>query len=91
MVARTVKDTLAVPADSILTATDGTTSVMVVGADDIAHQTNVTTGIHGNGEVQILSGLQAGQEVVTTGAFSVPDGTKVKIESGTGPAGGAGD
>jgi HlyD family secretion protein len=90
MVARTVKNALVVPAESILTADDGTTSVMVIGPDDVAHQTNVKTGVHEGDEVQILSGLRAGQQVVTTGAYSVPDGTKVKIENGARP-GGAGN
>ena len=91
MVAKTVKDALVVPADAILTASDGTTSVMLIGQGDVAHQTNVKTGIREDGEVQIVSGLQEGQEVVTTGAFSVPDGTKLKIESGAEPAGGSGN
>jgi HlyD family secretion protein len=90
MVAQTVKDALAVPAEAILTAPDGTTSVMVIGPDQVAHQTNVKTGIRQGDDVQILSGLKAGQQVVTTGAFSVPDGTKVKITSGAAPVGGAG-
>lgn len=86
MVARTVKNALVIPAESILTATDGTTSVLVVGPDDVAHQTDVKTGITDDDEVQIVSGLHAGQQVVTTGAYSVPDGTKVKIENGSASA-----
>ena len=81
MVARTVKGALVVPAESILTATDGTTSVLVIGPDHVAHQINVKTGIRDGNDVQVLSGLQEGQQVVTTGAYSVPDGTKVRIES----------
>lgn len=81
MVAKTVKDALVAPAESILTASDGTTSVMVIGPDNVAHQTNVKTGIREGAAVQIVSGLHVGQQVVTTGAYSVPDGTKVKIVS----------
>lgn len=86
MVARTVKDALVVPAAAVLTADDGTTSVMVFGADQVAHQTTVKTGIHANGEVEIMSGLHAGQRVVTTGAFGLPDGTKVRVTAGAAAA-----
>ncbi|HVB33146.1 MAG TPA: efflux RND transporter periplasmic adaptor subunit [Patescibacteria group bacterium] len=84
MVAKTVKNALAVPAAAVLTAPDGTTSVMVIGPDQVAHQTNVKEGIREGDEVQIVSGLRAGQQVVTTGAYSVPDGTKVQIVSAAG-------
>jgi RND family efflux transporter MFP subunit len=88
MVARTVPNALVVPAAAVLTADDGSTSVMVIGADQIAHQTPVTTGVHSGNEVQIESGLAAGQQVVTTGAFGLPDATKVHVT--TAPAPGAG-
>jgi hypothetical protein len=54
---------------------------MVIGADGVAHQTAVTTGIADAGQTQIVSGLNPGQQVVTTGAASLDDGTKVKIAS----------
>jgi HlyD family secretion protein len=79
IVANTVKDALVVPAEAILTATDGTTSVMVIGKDGHAHQTAVKTGIRDGHAVQILSGLDAGQQVVTVGAYSLPDGSKVTV------------
>ena len=79
MVARTIKDALVVPAAAVLTADDGTKSVMVIGPEQHAHQTTVTTGVQSAGEVQILSGVNAGQHVVTTGAFGLPDGTKVRV------------
>jgi HlyD family secretion protein len=80
MVVKTVKNALVVPAAAILTATDGTTSVMVIGGDGKAHQTTVKTGIRDGDAVQILSGLEAGQQVVTTGAYGLPDGTKVTVQ-----------
>lgn len=79
MVAETVPNTLVVPAAAVLTASDGSTSVMVIGSDSRAHQTSVKTGIQQGDEVQILSGLVAGQRVVTDGAYGLPDGTKVKF------------
>ena len=86
IVVRTVKNALAVPSEAILTAPDGTTSVMVIGQDQVAHQTNVKTGIREDGDVQILSDLEAGQQVVTQGAYGLPDKTKVTISKPAEPA-----
>lgn len=77
MVAETIPDALVMPAAALLTAPDGTTSVMVVTPDEVAHQTPVKTGVRQGDEVQITSGLQPGQRVVTEGAYGLADGTKV--------------
>src|ERR1700722_10338310 len=47
--AQTVKDALVVPVSSVITATDGSSSVMLAGADGLAHQTAVKLGIR-NGD-----------------------------------------
>lgn len=78
---RKVPNALVVPSEAIVIANSGKSTVMVVGSDGVAHQTAVTTGISGEGFTQILSGLSAGQQVVTTGAASLDDGTHVKIVS----------
>jgi len=51
---------------------------MVVGADQHAHLTEVEVGIRNADLVQITKGLAAGQTVVTTGAYGLPDNTRVK-------------
>ncbi len=79
IVARTAKDALVVPAEAILTAPDGTTSVMVISQDHVAHSTIVQTGIRQGGEVQVLSGLKPGEQIVTQGAYGLPDGAKVSV------------
>jgi RND family efflux transporter MFP subunit len=88
IVAKTVKDAPVVPAEAVLTAPDGTTSVMVIGNDGLAHQTAVQAGIRDAGEVQIVSGLQEGEQVVTVGAYGLPDRTKVTISRSLGADGG---
>jgi HlyD family secretion protein len=88
MIARTVKDALVVPTVAILTGPDGATSVMVVGKDGRAHQTTVETGIRQGDQTQIVNGLHEGEQVVTEGAYGLPDGTKVQISSPAGPSGG---
>ncbi|MFZ3216017.1 MAG: efflux RND transporter periplasmic adaptor subunit [Candidatus Acidiferrales bacterium] len=91
IVASTVRDALVVPAEAILTASDGSTSVMVIGKDEQAHQTVVKTGIREGRQVQILSGLTANERVVTAGAYGLPDGAKVTISKGGEPNGGGTD
>jgi HlyD family secretion protein len=81
IVSKTVKDALIVPAESVVTAADGTTSVMVIGPDQVVHATPVKTGIRQDDDVQVLSGVQAGQQVVTQGAYGLPDGAKITISS----------
>lgn len=76
---RTVAKALVVPSESIVVATSGKSTVMVVGSDGVAHQTAVETGIADSGQTQILTGLSAGQQVVTTGAASLDDGTHVRV------------
>jgi multidrug efflux pump subunit AcrA (membrane-fusion protein) len=80
---RTAPKAIVVPSEAIVVATSGKSTVMVIGADGVAHQTAVTTGIADAGLTQILTGLNAGQRVVTTGAASLDDGTHVKVTAPT--------
>jgi HlyD family secretion protein len=76
---KTVAQAMKVPAAAILTAQDGSKSVMVVGSDGAAHRKAVTLGVEDDGDVQILSGLAATDTVITGGAYGLDDGTKVKV------------
>jgi HlyD family secretion protein len=77
--ARTLADAVTVPNEALITTKSGTPAVMVVGADNVAHQKDVKTGITDGHDMQVLSGLQPGDLVVTKGAYGMDDGTKVKI------------
>jgi multidrug efflux pump subunit AcrA (membrane-fusion protein) len=68
-----------IPASSILTAQDGSKSVMVVGADGTAHRKVVTLGLQDAEDVQITAGLVPSDLVITGGAYGLDDGTKVKV------------
>ncbi len=87
LTAQTIGDALVIPASSILTASDGATTVMVAGSDGLAHQTAVKLGIRESDNVQITEGLSAGDKVVSTGAYGLPDKTKIKIEAAEAPRG----
>jgi RND family efflux transporter MFP subunit len=89
LTAQTVKDALVVPASSIITAPDGTTSVMLAAADGRAHQQAVKVGIKNGDDVQILDGVKESDKVVATGAYGLPDKTKIKIEAAEAPAEGS--
>ncbi len=52
---------------------------MVAGADGKAHQVSVETGIRQGDRLQITKGLSGGEKVIITGAYGLPDNTKVKI------------
>jgi multidrug efflux pump subunit AcrA (membrane-fusion protein) len=86
LAAHTLEDAVTVPNEALITTKAGTPAVMVIGPDSVAHQKDVKTGITDGQDTQILSGVQPGDQVVTTGAYGMDDGTKVKI---TAP--GAGD
>lgn len=82
---RTVAHALLVPAVAIQTAQDNSSkSVMVIGPDGLAHKRAVTLGIQTLDKAQVLDGVSASDMVITTGAYALDDGTKVKI--GTAPA-----
>jgi multidrug efflux system membrane fusion protein len=80
MLAQTIPDALVIPAASLLTAEDGVTTVMLVGSDNRAHQKPVKVGVRQGDDVQILEGVQAGDRVVASGAYGLPDNTKIQVQ-----------
>ena len=81
MVAKTVPNGLIIPAQAVVADEEGKKSVMVVGSDGAAHKREVETGIQSAASVQIVTGLKPGEQVVTVGAYGLPDNTKVKVEA----------
>ena len=76
---RTVEQALKVPVSSILTAQDGSKSVMVVGTDGAAHKKAVELGIQDGDDVQVTKGLAASDTVITNGSYGLDEGAKVKV------------
>lgn len=89
LLARVVPNAIVVPLTAILTGSSGAKSVMVVTPDHHAKRQDVTTGIENSGSVQILTSLQPDEFVIASGAYGLPDGTKVTPApvSSTSPAG----
>lgn len=78
--AKTVPDALVIPKSALLKDEKGKRTVMVVGADSRATAREVQTGIESGDEVQITSGLELGEEVISAGAYGLPENTKVSVQ-----------
>jgi len=91
MVAHTVPDALILPAEALITDDEGKKSVMVIGGDGVANKREVETGVQTANSVQIVSGVKPGEQVVSTGAYGLPDKTKVKVEAPAAPGKEGGD
>ena len=57
-------------------------SVWVVDGQNLAHARPVEVGLVGNGSVEILHGLEAGEQVVTAGASLLSDGVHTRVVGG---------
>jgi HlyD family secretion protein len=80
---RTATNAALIPSEALQTAPDGSKFVMLIAPDSTAHKHPVTVGLQTTSSTQILSGVTLTDMVITTGAYSLDDGTKVKI--GTDP------
>jgi len=80
IVASTIKDAIVAPATALLPSEEGGTQAIVVGAGGVAHVRKIETGVRDRDNVQILSGLKPGEQVVTVGGLGLDDGAKVRVE-----------
>jgi HlyD family secretion protein len=79
--AATAKNAVLVPKNSVVESPESGSFVLLAGKDGLAHQTPVQLGLRGPAETQIIKGVSAGDSVVVTGAYSIPDKTKIRIEA----------
>src|SRR5712691_3426696 len=80
IIAETIQNTIVVPAAALLNSDEGGQKVMVVGSDSIAHERKISVGVRQGDRVQIVSGLQEGDQVVTSGGLGLEDKAKVAIQ-----------
>jgi len=76
----TSEGAVVVPTQAILTSGDEQ-HVFVV-EDGIARYRVVTTGLTGSGVTEVLTGLEAGEQLVTVGQAYLQDGDAVRVVSG---------
>jgi membrane fusion protein (multidrug efflux system) len=85
----TQRPALSAPTAALITR-DGQTTVFVVANDGLratVRRAAVTTGRVSNSRTEILSGLQAGEQVITSGLANLHDGDAITVlQHGTAPA-----
>jgi RND family efflux transporter MFP subunit len=79
VLAETIRDAVVIPPAALLPSQQGGTIVMVVGADSVAHERKIETGVTEPDKLQVVSGLQPGERVITVGGLGLQDGAKVQI------------
>jgi HlyD family secretion protein len=79
--ANSKEEALVAPASAVTLAASNVNegTVMVVDAQNVAHETKVTIGIRTAEKIEIVEGLKGGEVVVVEGNFALPDGSKVEI------------
>jgi RND family efflux transporter MFP subunit len=78
LLAEEKQNTLLVPLTAVTTVND-TPTVYVINADGVAEQRAVTTGLSNQTQIEILSGVKIGENVVTAGQVNLQDGITVKV------------
>jgi multidrug efflux pump subunit AcrA (membrane-fusion protein) len=54
---------------------------MVAGADGKAHQKPIKIGFKQGDQLQILDGVSEGDQIIASGAYGLPDNTKIRVEA----------
>jgi multidrug efflux pump subunit AcrA (membrane-fusion protein) len=81
MTAKMVKDALVVPTPAIYKNSEGADYVLLAGSDGHAHLKTVQVGVRNAEFTQIVSGVIAGDQVISSGGYALPDNTQIKIEA----------
>ena len=81
MTAKMVKDALVVPTPAMYKNSEGADYVVLAGSDSHAHLKTVQAGVRNAEFTQIVSGVIAGDPVISSGGYALPDNTQIKIEA----------
>lgn len=81
MTVKTVADAVVVPAAAVFKNSEGADYILLAGSDDHAHVKIVQTGIRTPQLVQIASGVNSGDSIITSGGYALPDNTPIRIET----------
>lgn len=79
IIAETIQNTVVVPVTALLNFDEGGQKVMVVVNNATARERRIAVGVRQGDRVQILSGVQPGEMVVTSGGLGLDDKAKVKV------------
>ena len=78
--AETIQDATMIPVEALLNFDEGGQMVMVITNDNIAHERRVVVGVRQGPNVQIVSGVNEGEKVVTVGGLGLENKAKVVIQ-----------
>jgi multidrug efflux system membrane fusion protein len=78
LLAQTLIDALVIPANAVQRGTQGS-FVYVLDASDKVHLRNISLGATSGEQLQVLSGLEAGERVVTEGVDRLREDMQVKV------------
>ncbi len=81
MTQKTVKDALVVPSPAVFKNDEGANYVVIAGTDGHAHIKTVQIGAHNPEFSQVASGVNAGDPIIASGGYALPDNTQIKIEA----------
>jgi HlyD family secretion protein len=79
--AATAKNAILVPKTAVFQSPEAGSYVLLAGKDNIAHQKTVQLGLQSATDTQITSGVSAGDSIIVSGGYGLPDKTKIKIEA----------
>jgi RND family efflux transporter MFP subunit len=68
-----------VPLSALLASDEGGEKVMVALANGTAQERKVETGVRNGDDVEILSGVKPGENVITKGALGLDDKAKIEV------------
>ena len=74
-----IPNAVVVPVAALLSSDEGGDKVMVAGADSLAHEHAVKVGVRSGDEVQILSGVNPGEQVIIQGGLGLDDKAKIQV------------
>lgn len=86
-----IKDAIIVPVSALLASDEGGQKVMIAGTDGLAHESKVETGVRDGDNVQIVSGVKPGDQVITEGGLGLDDKSKIEIAKPGGEKSGGGE
>jgi multidrug efflux pump subunit AcrA (membrane-fusion protein) len=79
IVAAVIDGATLIPAPAVLANTEGETTVMVVDDKNVAHERVVALGAREPEMVQVASGVEVGERVITEGGVGLEDKAKVRV------------
>jgi len=79
--ARSAKDALTVPASAVFKNDDGSEYVVIAESGNHAAIKTIQVGIRGKDRIQVTSGINAADKIITSGGYALPDKTQIKIET----------